>query len=162
MDLYKRYKARKTENNSYYLRKNNSTKKQKFVPKKKIRITENSYIMNNSSGKKTEITKKELSEFKCIKDEKEKLEKKSENKDEQLMRYLKIELDRAQKLKKVKEKLTEKDKKIKKFIKVKNEGLKQMENERYQDHQDVYERQKLYEKMLSNYDQKVYLTKQQY
>jgi len=49
-DLYKRYKARKTENNSYYLRKNNSTKRQKFVPKKKILITENSYIMNNSSG----------------------------------------------------------------------------------------------------------------
>ena len=32
------------------------------------------------------------------------------------MRYLKVELDRAQKIKKVKEKLNEKDKKLQKFI----------------------------------------------
>ena len=77
------------------------------------------------------------------------------------MRYLKVELERAQKIRKVKDKLNEKDKKIQKFMKVKDKGMKRMENDRYKDHQDVYERQKIYEKMLSNYDQKIYLSKQQ-
>lgn len=76
------------------------------------------------------------------------------------MRYLKVELDRVQKIKKVKEKLNKKDENIKEFIKVKNKTIKQMENDRYQDHQDINERQKIYQKMLSNYDQKLYLSKQ--
>ena len=77
------------------------------------------------------------------------------------MRYLKVQLDRAKKLKKVKAKLEEKEKRIENFMKVKNKGRKIMENERYQDHQGVYERQKIYEKMLENYDQKVFLSKKQ-
>ena len=76
------------------------------------------------------------------------------------MRYLQVELDRVQKIKKVKEKLNKKDENIKEFIKVKNKTIKQMENDRYQDHQEINERQKIYQKMLSNYDQKLYLSKQ--
>jgi hypothetical protein len=89
------------------------------------------------------------------------LEKKVEERKEYLMRYLKSELMREKKLKKVKNKISEREKKIKDFLKNKNEGIKLIENERYQDHQDVYERQKLYEKMLSNYEKKVDITKKQ-
>ena len=115
--------------------------------------------MNNSNGKKTEITKQYLDKF--LKKDKIKLVKKSESKDDHLMRYLKVELDRVQKIKKVKEKLNEKDQKLIQFIKIKNKGRKNMESERYKDNQNVHERQLLYEKMLSNYDQKVFLSKEQ-
>ena len=160
-DLIQRYRLRNNTEDNYALRKNYSTKRQNFLQNNKILITEHSYIMNNSSGKKSEITKEDLEKLACIKKEKKKLEKKSETKDEHLMRYLKVELDRAKKLKKVKQKLNEKDEKLKKFMDFKNKGIKYLENERYQDHQDVYERQKIYEKLLSNYDQKVYFTKKQ-
>ena len=126
---------------------------------KKIKETDKSYIMNNSNGEKTEITKEYLEKF--IKDDKKRLEKKSESKDDHLMRYLKVELDRVKKIRKVKEKLNEKDQKLQKFITIKNKGIKNMESGRYKDHQNIYERQLLYEKMLSNYDQKIYLSKQQ-
>jgi hypothetical protein len=158
--LNQNYKERKSEDN-YILRKNYSGKNKKFLPTNKIIVTENSYIMNNSNGKQSQMTKEDIDSITCIKDEKNKLEKKNEKKDEQLMRYLKVELERAQKIRKVKDKLNEKDKKIQKFMKVKDKGMKRMENDRYKDHQDVYERQKIYEKMLSNYDQKIYLSKQQ-
>ena len=158
MDLKQKYNIRNTEEDNYILRKNYSTKKQNIIPKK-IRETDNSYIMNNSNGKKTEITKEYLEKF--IKDDIKKLEKKSETKDDHLMRYLKVELDRVQKIKKVKEKLNEKDQKLQKFIKIKNKGIKDIESGRYKDYQNIYERQQLYEKMLSNYDQKIYLSKQQ-
>ena len=117
--------------------------------------------MSNSNGKKSEITKEDLEKYKCIKDEKKKLEKKTETKDDHLMRYLKVELDRAQKIKKVKEKLNEKNKKLEKFIKIKNNGLKSIENGRYKDNQNIHERQKIFEKMISNYDQKIFLSKEQ-
>ena len=158
--LNQNYKERKSEDN-YILRKNYSGKNKKFLPTNKIIVTENSYIMNNSNGKQSQMTKEDIDSITCIKNEKNKLEKKNEKKDEQLMRYLKVELERAQKIRKVKDKLNEKDKKIQKFMKVKDKGMKRMENDRYKDHQDVYERQKIYEKMLSNYDQKIYLSKQQ-
>lgn len=77
------------------------------------------------------------------------------------MRYLKAELERAQKIKNIKEKLEEKDEKLKKYMKIKKIGMNLLENGRYQDNQNIHERQKIYEKMLTNYDQKVYLSKQQ-
>ena len=161
LDIKKRYQVRNTEDN-YILRKNLSTKKQKqLAPKSRILETANSYILSNSNGKKSEITKEDLEKYKCIKDEKKKLEKKTETKDDHLMRYLKVELDRAQKIKKVKEKLNEKDKKLQKFIKIKNNGLKSIENGRYKDNQNIHERQKIFEKMISNYDQKIFLSKEQ-
>ena len=159
-DLKLKYKVRNSDDN-YIIRKNFSSKKQKFIPKNMILITDNSYVMNKSNGQKSELTKDEVSKYTCIQNEKKKLVKKAETKDEHLMRYLKVQLDRAKELNKVKEKLNKKDEKIKKFIKVKNKGLKQMENERYKDHQDVFERQKIYEKILSNYDQQIYITKKQ-
>ena len=87
--------------------------------------------------------------------------KKNEKKDKQLVNYLNNEIVREEKIQKVKDKLKEKEKKLNKFIKMKDKGIKKIENERYEDHQNIYERQKLYEKMLSNYDQKIYLSKQQ-
>jgi len=165
LDLDYRIKLRNniknTEANNYLLRKNYSSKKSSFTPTNKILVTENSYVFNNSKGVKSEITKEDLSKYAYLKDEKKKLEKKVETKDDHFMRYLKVQLDRAKKLKKVKAKLEEKEKRIENFMKVKNKGRKIMENERYQDHQGVYERQKIYEKMLENYDQKVFLSKKQ-
>ena len=153
-------KVRNTENN-YILRKNYSTKKSNFIPKNKILATEKSYIINRDNGIQNEITKEDLGKLACIKNEQQKLKKKSETKDDHFMRYLKVELDRVQKLKEVKEKLDLQDQKLKKFIKVRNQGLKSLENERYQDHQNVHERQKLLEKMESNYEQKLLLKKKQ-
>ena len=165
LDLDYRIKLRNniknSEANNYLLRKNYSLKKPNFTPKNKILVTENSYVFNNSSGVKSEITKEDLSKYAYLKDEKKKLERKVETKDDHFMRYLKVQLDRAKKLKKVKAKLEEKEKRIENFMKVKKKGRKKMENERYQDHQGVYERQKIYEKMLENYDQKVFLSKKQ-
>ena len=37
-----------------------------------------------------------------------------------------------------------------------------IENERYHDKMDIFKRQQLYEKMLSNYDEKIYVTKNQH
>lgn len=37
-----------------------------------------------------------------------------------------------------------------------------IENERYHDKMDIFKRQQLYEKMLSNYDEKIYMTKKQH
>ena len=156
----RRYKIRNTENN-YIFRKSHSTKKQKLIPINKVIVTDNSYTINNGKGKTSTITKDDIDKIQCIKDEKDKLKKKISKKDEQLMRYLQVELDRVQKIKKVKEKLNKKDENIKEFIKVKNKTIRQMENDRYQDHQDINERQKIYQKMISNYDQKLYLSKQQ-
>ena len=161
-ELSQNYKLRKSEDNYInFLRKNKSAKKQKFVPEHKIIETKNKYIMNSSNGKKSEITKQDLEKITCLKDEKDRLGKKTDKKDNQLMRYLKVELDRAKKIKKVKDKLNEKDQKIQNFITIKNTARKQLENGRYQDYQDIHERQLIYEKLLSNYDQKIYYTKQQ-
>ena len=156
-----RNNIKNTEANNYLLRKNYSSKKPSFTPKNKILVTEKSYVFNNSNGVKSEITKEDLSKYAYLKDEKKKLEKKVETKDDHFMRYLKVQLDNAKKLKKVKAKLEEKEKRIENFMKVKKKGRKIMENERYQDHQGVYERQKIFEKMLDNYDQKVFLSKKQ-
>jgi hypothetical protein len=122
-------------------------------------MTEDSYIMSNSTGGKSLITKSELDDVTCLKKEKEKLEKKFIENEDYLMRILKNELMREKKIQKVKDKINEKDKKIKKFLKNRNENLKILENERYQDNQDINERQKIYEKMISNYNQKVEITK---
>ena len=101
--IFQKYQARNTEDN-YILRKNYSTNKAQ-APKKKYLVTEKSYIMNSSLGKRAEITKAELANLRCIKEEKKKLDKKAEKKDDHLMRYLKVELDRARKLKDVKKKI---------------------------------------------------------
>jgi hypothetical protein len=47
--------------------------------------------------------------------------------------------------------MEKKEKRYKQFLKEKKDGLKYIENERYQDQIDIQERQKLYEKILSNY-----------
>ena len=128
---------------------------------KQIIMTENSYMMSNKDGSKTLLTKDDLDKITCLQKEKSKLEKKTEEKDEYLMRFLKSEINRQKKLQKMKNKINEKEKKINKFLKDKNDNLKLIENGRFQDSQDIYERQKLYEKMLDNYEKKIYLTKKQ-
>ena len=128
---------------------------------KKILITENSYVMNSNNGNKALITREDLDNITCLKKEKSKLEKKMEQKDDYLMRLLKGELTREKKIQKVKKKINEKEKRLKQFLKDKNENIKIIENERYQYKQDVYERQKLYEKMMANYEKKIVMTKKQ-
>ena len=149
---------RKSENNL----KNKRINYKIFSEKnKKIFMTENEYMLNNRDGSKTLITRDDLSKITCLQDEKEKLGKKTEQKEEHLVRFLKNELNREKKLQHLKKKINEKEKKINKFLKNKNEGIKLIENGRYQDNQDIYERQKLYEKMTVNYEKKVYMTKKQ-
>lgn len=128
---------------------------------KKILMTEDSYIMNNNDGSKALITREDLEKITCLQKEKSKLDKKIEQREEYLVRFLKGELNREKKLQKVKNKISEREKKINNFLKNKNDNIKLMENGRYQDNQDVYERQKLYEKMFSNIDKKIFITKKQ-
>ena len=129
-----------------------------IISLEKVKQLENN---NSGNGKKSILTQDEIDNIQCIKDEKEKLRKKSAKKNDQLMKYLQVELDRVNKINKVKEKLNKKDENIKEFINAKNKTIKKMENDRYQDHQDINERQKIYEKMISNYDQQLFLSKQQ-
>ena len=156
----------KLGNNMYksgnsYRPKLNSKEKLFSEKDKKILITENSYVMNSNDGNKALITREDLDNITCLKKEKSKLEKKMEQKDDYLMRLLKGELTREKKIQKVKKKINEKEKRLKQFLKDKNENIKIIENERYQYKQDVYDRQKLYEKMMANYEKKIVMTKKQ-
>ena len=156
----------KLSNNMYksgnsYKPKLNSKEKLFSEKDKKILITENSYVMNSNDGNKALITREDLDNITCLKKEKSKLEKKMEQKDDYLMRLLKGELTREKKIQKVKKKINDKEKRLKQFLKDKNENMKIIENERYQYKQDVYERQKLYEKMMANYEKKIVMTKKQ-
>ena len=161
-DLAQKYGVKKNDANYNYLyRKKFSSKKKKVIPKNKILITERSYIYNNSNGGQTEITKEDLQHVTCIKDQLKNLRQKIEKKDDHLMRYLKMELDRNQKIKLLQGKMEKKDKNLLKLKKIKNYGTKQIESGRYQDNQNKYQRQQIYEKILSNYGQKVNLIKQQ-
>ena len=156
----------KLGNNMYksghsYRPKLNSKEKLFSEKDKKILITENSYVMNSNDGNKALITREDLDNITCLKKEKSKLEKKMEQKDDYLMRLLKGELTREKKIQKVKKKINDKEKRLKQFLKDKNENIKIIENERYQYKQDVFERQKLYEKMMANYEKKIVMTKKQ-
>ena len=122
-------------------------------------MTENSYIIKNKNGGKSQITKDQLDDVTCLKKEKTILEKKAEENEDYMMKLLKSELIKEKKIMKVKEKINEKDKKIKKFLKNRNDGIKFMENERYLDNQNIQERQKLFQKIMSNYDKKVNIAK---
>ena len=108
--------------------------------------------MRNSEGEKAKLKKEELEGVTCLNDEKRKLAEKAKKKDGQLMRYLKAEIDREKKIKKFKKRQEENEKNLKKFMKVKNKELKHMENDRYKDNQNVFERQKLAEQLYSSYD----------
>ena len=68
------------------------------------------------------------------------------------MRYLKVEIDREKKIKQLKDVQKKKLKNLNNFNKVKNREIKHMENDRYKDNQNVFERQKLVEKLFSSYD----------
>ena len=162
----KNLKKNKSEEKSFEDKKNSLNNSEEFSlsnknkfsvyndKHKKIYMTEDSYIMSNSVGGKSLITKEDLENVTCLKNEKSLLLKKAEEKDDYLTRLLKSEIMREKKLRKVKEEMNKKEKRLKKFLKKKNEGKKFLENERYQDNQNIYERQKLYEKMQSNYEQK--------
>ena len=77
------------------------------------------------------------------------------------MRYLKVQLNNAKKIKEVKDKIEQKDKNFEIFLKIKNKGKKIIDKERYQDQQGINERKKIYEKMSADFDQKLYLYKKQ-
>ena len=132
-----------------------SKKKPSPINREKFLITENSYIMNNN-GTKQEITKKETEEYECLKTEKKNFEKKAIKKEEQWLRYLKNELDKKKEIKKTKEELKKKDERLKSLMKIKQNGIEHMKNERYQEQQDKVERQKLYEQVQNNYQKKLY------
>ena len=128
---------------------------------KKIYMTENSYIMKDKNGHNAELTKEELDQITCLKKEKIILDKKNEQKEEAMLKYLKSEIIREKKILSVKNKINRKQKKLSNFLKERDEGIKLIENERYHDQMDIYKRQQIYEKMLSNYDKKIYTTKKQ-
>ena len=115
--------------------------------------------MKNTSGGKSLIKKEDLDKVTCLRHEKSILEKRLEENNEYLMRILKSELLRERKIKKVKDKINEKENSIKKFLKNKKDGIKFIENERYQDNLNVAERQKLYEQIALNYDKKINVSK---
>ena len=105
--------------------------------------------MRDSAGQKTEFKKEDLEGVTCLKEEKRKLIEKAEKKDGQLMRYLKAEIEREKKIKMFKKRQKENEKNLKKFTTLKNKQLKVIENDRYRDNQNIYERQKLIQKFFS-------------
>ena len=140
---------------------NNSSIKLINEKDKKIYMTENSYIMKDKNGFSSEITKDQLYKIPCLKNKKNIFDKKCESNEERMLKYLKSEILKEKKIQSVKNKINKKQKKISNFLKLRDEGLKIVENGRYQDQMDKYKRQELYEKMLSNYDKKIYVTKAQ-
>jgi len=112
-------------------------------------VTDNAYVMRDSAGQKTEFKKEDLEGVTCLKEEKRKLIEKAEKKDGQLMRYLKAEIEREKKIKMFKKRQKENEKNLKKFTTLKNKQLKVIENDRYRDNQNIYERQKLIQKFFS-------------
>ena len=125
-------------------------------------MTDSSYIMQDKNGNNAEITKNELDNITCLKNEKNIFDKKNELKEAQMLKFFKSEILREKKIQSVKDKINKKQKKLSNFLKSKDEGIKYIENERYQDKQDIYQRQQLYQKMLSNYDKKIYITNKQH
>ena len=117
--------------------------------------------MKDKNGHNAELTKEELDQITCLKNEKTILDKKNEQKEEAMLKYLKSEIIREKKILSMKNKINRKQKKLSNFLKERDEGIKLIENERYHDQMDIYKRQQIYEKMLSNYDKKIYTTKKQ-
>jgi hypothetical protein len=118
---------RNSESYNYIRRTNHSKdsdKKPKMPPEKKILVTASSYILSDSRGKKSEITKDALFQLPCLQTEKKKLDKKIEDKDDHFMRYLKVQLNNAKKLKKTKAKIELKEHNLENFLKIKNIGKK--------------------------------------
>ena len=128
---------------------------------KKIYMTDSSYIMQDKNGNNAEITKNELDNITCLKNEKNILDKKNELQEEAMLKFFKSEILREKKIQSVKNKINKRQKKISNFLRSRDEGIKYMENERYQDKMDIFQRQLLYQKMLSNYDKKIYTTNKQ-
>ena len=128
---------------------------------KKIYMTDSSYIMQDKNGNNAEITKNELDSITCLKNKKNSLDKKNERQEEAMLKFFKSEILREKKIQSVKNKINKKQKKISNFLKSRDEGIKYIENERYQDKMDIFQRQQLYQKMLSNYDKKIYTTNKQ-
>ena len=147
-----KYKIRNSDDN-YVIRKNFSAKKKENemleTNRNKILITDSAYVMRNSMGQKAEIKKEDLDQVTCLREEKQKLMKKAEKKDGQLMRYLKAEIEREKKIKMFQKRQKQNEKNLKKFNNVKNKELKVIENDRYKDNQNIYERQKLMQKLFS-------------
>ena len=117
--------------------------------------------MKDKNGHNAQLTKEELDQITCLKNEKNILDKKNEQKEEAMLKYLKSEIIREKKILSMKNKINRKQKKLSNFLKERDEGIKLIENERYHDQMDIYKRQQIYEKMLSNYDKKIYTTKKQ-
>lgn len=147
-----KYRINNSDDN-YVIRKIYSGKKRENemfeTNKNKILVTDNSYVMRDSMGKKAEIKKEEIDLVTCIKDERDKLFEKSKKKDGQLIRYLKAELEREKKIKIFKNKQIENEKIMKQFNKLKKQEIKQIENDRYKDNLNIHERQKLLQKYFS-------------
>ena len=150
-ELFK-YQIRNTDDN-YVIRKDFSAKKKENElfenNKNKILITDNAYVMRDSQGQKAEIKKEDLEGVTCLKKEKEKLLKKAEKKDGQLIGYLKAEIERELKIKKMQKRQEKIQQNLNKFNYIKNKKLKLIENDRYKDNQNIYERQKLIQKFFS-------------
>ena len=150
------YELYKSEDNKRTL---NKKQRNAYAEKNRIYMTEDSYIMNNRYGKQLSVSIQDLKKINCLQNEKLKIEKQFEEKEDYLSRLLKSQLIQEQKMLKIKEKMEQKEKRYQKFLKERSDGIKYMENERYQDHIDIHERQKIYEKMLYNFDKKLNVVK---
>ena len=115
-----KYKIRNSDDN-YVIRQNFSAKKKENemleTNRNKILITDSAYVMRDSMGQKAEIKKEDLDQVTCLREEKQKLMKKAEKKDGQLMRYLKAEIEREKKIKMFQKRQKQNENNLKKFNK---------------------------------------------
>lgn len=121
-------------------------------------MTDSTYVMKNYNGINTSVNKDDLNKVTCLNNEKLKLEKKMEENEQYLTNILKSEIIKENNIRKVQEKINKKEEKINEFLTDKKEGIKFLENERYLDIQDEYEKNKIYNKMMLNFGHKIHMT----
>ena len=149
---------RKNETEGNIIDKTARRKSTIFEEKNRIIMTDDTYMMRNRSGRKSLITKEDLDKITCLRKEKCIFEQKAEEKEQYLRRLLKSELILEKRIRKVSEKINKREKKLTEYFKDREDGIKFIKNERYQDIIDMHQRKLLYEKIASNYNRKINLS----
>ena len=148
-----------TNSNPKYQRNLAKNKSKIFEEKNRILMTEDTYIMRNKRGRQTLITKEDLDQITCLKKDKCIFEQKIEENEDFLKHLLRSELIAEKKIRKVSEKINKNDKKTNAFLNDKKNCVQFIKKEKYQDLIDMYERKLLYEKIASNYNKKINMSR---
>ena len=130
-----------------------------FEEKNRIFMTDDTYMMRKSNGRESLITKDDLDQITCLKKDKCFFEQKMEEKEDYLKHLLRSEIILEKRIRKVSEKINKRDKKINGFLNDKKDCIKFIKKEKFQDIIDMHKRKVLYEKIASNYNKKINISR---